>query len=44
MHKEKIILTGGAALVNITNSHWAKGLYVVTVKAGGKKIVKRIMR
>ena len=44
MYKENITLLNGAAILSINNKHWAKGIYVVTVKAGNKKIVKRVLQ
>ncbi|MFT3979442.1 MAG: M1 family aminopeptidase [Ferruginibacter sp.] len=44
MYRNSIALLNGSELVRIDNSHWAKGMYTVMVKAGNKKIVKRIIR
>jgi hypothetical protein len=43
MYKKQITLTYGAELVEIPTSHWARGIYVVTVQAAGKKWVKQVI-
>jgi hypothetical protein len=43
MYKSSIGLVNGAELVTIPTSSWARGMYVVHVKAGGKKIIKRVL-
>ena len=44
MYRSRIALLNGSELLRIDNSAWAKGVYTVIVKAGNKKIVKRIIR
>lgn len=42
--KKTVALVNGAELLQLPTSSWSKGVYIVNVKAGDKKIVKRIVR
>jgi aminopeptidase N len=44
MYKRNVPLFNGAELITISTANWSKGMYVVHIKAGDKKIVKRVMR
>lgn len=44
MFKKTTPLSNGAELVQVPTGNWSKGMYIVNVKAGNKKIVKRILR
>jgi aminopeptidase N len=43
MYKKQVSLTYGAELVEIPTTQWARGIYVVSVQAAGKKWVKQII-
>lgn len=44
VYRKNVTLINGAELLTIPTNNWSKGLYIVTIKAGDKKIVKRILR
>ena len=44
IYSKNVPLTFGTALVKIQSSNWARGMYIVEVKAGGKTVAKQIMR
>jgi hypothetical protein len=44
MYRKNVVLFNGAELLTISTSNWAKGIYMVHIKAGDKKIIKRVMR
>ncbi len=44
MYKRTVTLTNGAELIQLPTQQWARGIYFVQVVAGGKKIVKEIVR
>lgn len=43
MYKKNVVLVNGAEIVRIPTNSWAKGMYIVHVKAGDKKIIKRVL-
>ncbi|RYY69768.1 MAG: T9SS type A sorting domain-containing protein [Chitinophagaceae bacterium] len=44
VYKNAVRLFNGSELLSIPTQSWSKGLYIVHVKAGDKKIVQRILR
>jgi aminopeptidase N len=44
VYRRSLSLVNGAELLIVPTNSWSKGLYIVTIKAGDKKIVKRILR
>lgn len=43
MYKKNLALVNGAELITIPTASWARGVYIVHVNAGGKKIMKRVL-
>jgi aminopeptidase N len=44
MYKRNIALVNGAELCLVPTKHWARGMYIIYIEAGGKKIVKQVVR
>lgn len=44
VYKRSVPLINGSELLTVPTSHWSRGMYVVHVKAGDKKIVKAVLR
>lgn len=43
LYKKTLPLVNGAELLQVPTNSWSKGVYIVNVKAGDKKIVKRVL-
>ena len=43
VYKKNVALINGSELLQVPSSSWSKGVYIVNVKAGDKKIVKRVV-
>ncbi|MBC7933860.1 MAG: T9SS type A sorting domain-containing protein [Rhizobacter sp.] len=44
VYKKSIPLFNGSELLTVPTNNWSKGVYIVNVKAGDKKFVKRVVR
>lgn len=44
VYKTNVALVNGSELLKVQSSGWSKGIYVVHVKAGSQKIMKRVVR
>ena len=44
LYRKNTPLVNGAELLQVPTHGWSKGVYIVNVKAGNKKIVKRVLR
>jgi aminopeptidase N len=44
MYKQTVPLVNGAELLQIPTQQWARGLYIIHIQAGDKKIVKQVIR
>ncbi|RYY44071.1 MAG: T9SS type A sorting domain-containing protein [Chitinophagaceae bacterium] len=42
--KKTVLLNNGSELLEIPTNHWSKGMYIINVKSGDKKIVRRVLR
>lgn len=44
VYKRSVPLINGSELLQVPTAHWSRGMYMVHVKAGDKKIVKPVLR